>query len=74
MKFTYIKYKGYMTDEVKDFCGEDNIISENRDGISVLGYFLKVAPAGCRMLMTNHFIIKNEDGSMYITMRLPETV
>lgn len=71
MSYEYIQYPGYMTDEILEFCGRENVISENRDGIPVSGYFLKNAIGPRTMFMTRFYIIKRENG-LSIEPRLPD--
>ena len=67
-----IRYPGYMSDEVVEFCGEENIISENRDGLPVIGYFLHERnESQLRMFMTRCYITKHDNGNIELSMREP---
>jgi hypothetical protein len=61
-----IQYKGWMTDEVKDFIG-DSLISESRWGDEgrPVGYFIKTLEGTSYMLSKNDWIIKGIKGEFY---------
>lgn len=61
-----IQYKGYMTDEVKNFIG-DSLISESRwgDEGGPVGYFIKTLEGTSYMLDKNDYIIKGVKGEFY---------
>lgn len=68
-----IKYPGYMSEEVIDFCGEHNIEFKNRDGIAVGSYFLNSSnESETYMFTTNCYIIKSAKGNISITSRKPD--
>lgn len=67
----FIQYPGYMSDDVITFCGEDNIIREQRDSIGVTGYFLKNSTTEYTMFMNNWYIIKDINGNLGISPRRP---
>ena len=47
------QYMGYMTEELREWLG-DSLESEARDGIGVVGYWVK----GSKMLSRNDYIVK----------------
>lgn len=68
-----IQYPGNMTQQIIDFCGRENIISENRDGIPVAGFFLHNRNISeHRMFITRWFIVKEHSGNLYISPRHPD--
>lgn len=61
-----IQYKGFMTEEIKDFVG-DSLISQpslGEEGGSV-GYFIKTLEGTSYMLDKNDWIIKGVKGEFY---------
>ncbi len=71
MAIKYIKYPGYMSKEVAEFC-KDALVTENRDGSNVTGYFLKSSLTPHTMLMTNWYIFKDDDNNFGIVFRESE--
>lgn len=58
---SYLKYSGNMTEEVKQFCGEDNIVSEFNN-LWCIGYFLHEKNKSSQyMFKTGMYIIKDSN-------------
>ncbi len=59
-----MQWVGYPTEAVKEFMG-DKLISEQREGIGAVGYFVKTLEGHSYMLSKNDFIIKGVQGEFY---------
>lgn len=58
-----IQYKGYMTEDIKNFVG-DSLISESKWDNGPVGYFIKTLGTSY-MLDKNDYIIKGVQGELY---------
>lgn len=59
-----VQYDGFNIDEIKEFCGEE-LESEVRDGIGVVGYFLRTLEGHSYILSDGDYIIKGVQGEFY---------
>lgn len=54
-------YQGYMSQEAQNFFG-DNIIQEQRDGMAVMGFWVKTQDGNTHMLSKGQQYTKDEKG------------
>lgn len=59
-----LQWPGYPTDEIKEFVG-NKLISEQREGIGAVGYWIKTLEGHSYMLSKNDFIIRGVQGEFY---------
>lgn len=64
VKIQAVQWPGYLTNEIKDFCGE-YLDSEARDGVGVVGYFLRTLEGHSYILSKNDWIIQGIKGEFY---------
>jgi hypothetical protein len=60
-----IKYPGYTSDEIIEFCGE-SLQSIQREGIGACGSFLKTSSGKTHLLSKGDLIIKNKKGEISV--------
>lgn len=61
-----LEYIGYMTDEMKDFLG-DKLIQEQREGLGVVGMFLKTCSGSTHLLSKGDIVNKYAVGCISVS-------
>lgn len=59
-----VQWPGYPTDLIKDFVGP-SLVSEQREGIGAVGYWIKTLEGHSYMLTKDDYIIKGVQGEFY---------
>jgi hypothetical protein len=59
-------YEGYMSQEAQDFF-KDNIKTEQRDGVAVIGSFVKLANGDTHLPNKGDVFIKHENGVITVS-------
>lgn len=70
---TYIKYEGRMTEDIKYFCGKNNVISEPHPNTGCIGYFLnEINKSDYYMFRPNMYIILDESKNISLSFNQPQ--
>jgi len=64
-KMEKLEYKGYMSSEAQEFF-EGNIITEQRDGLAVIGHFVKLSNGETCLPSKGDIFTKHEDGTISV--------
>lgn len=59
-----IQFNGFNFNELKEFCGE-YLIAEQREGLGVVGHFIKTLEGNSYLISKNDYIIKGVKGEFY---------
>lgn len=59
-----IQWPGYPTEDIEKFVGK-YLVSEQRDGLGVVGYFVVTLEGNSYLLATGDYIIKGIKGEFY---------